>query len=244
MAAPTMNSTAHNDLAKEFVKRLGDLQRLEGWRESEAFFAWLEAAARALIGASLVGYKEEWQKNEDSFLRIEKHWQKRADTKSVMAEMTGIVMLALSKDPVDFLSPLFMDVGGSGHLGQFFTPWSVSTMMAEMTVGSKEELFESATKNGRDYISLSEPACGVGGMVLAANEVMRKRGIDISSQILWHCVDVDWRAVCGTFIQTTLTGTPAVVIHGNTLTLQQHSAYMTAAAQRMLSAHKTTPKAA
>jgi len=79
-------------------------------------------------------------------------------------------------------------------------------------------------------VRASEPACGVGGMVLAANSVLRDAGIDPATEIYWHMVDVDFRAVCGCYLQCALTGAAGVVTHGNTLSLDEWSHSITPAA--------------
>lgn len=39
---------------------------------------------------------------------------------------------------------------------------------------------------------------------LAVNEVMREQGLDPATDAHWICIDIDWKAVCGAYIQLTL----------------------------------------
>src|SRR5690606_15791946 len=82
---------------------------------------------------------------------------------------------------------------------------------------------------GRTVLALLEPACGVGGIVLAANQVLREQGFDLENEIHWTCIDIDWRALCGAFIQLELTGTPATLVEGNSITMEYAAAWPTSA---------------
>ena len=65
----------------------------------------------------------------------------------------------------DILGQMYMDFA-SGHkqagLGQYFTPWVVCLFMAQMTICSGD----GADDN--DYLTVNEPACGSGALLLAA----------------------------------------------------------------------------
>lgn len=82
----------------------------------------------------------------------------------------------------------------------------------------------------KPFIALHEPACGVGGMILATNAVLRENGVDVAREAHWHAVDVDYRACCGAYLQIALSDASAVVIHGNTLSLDAWSSMVTPAA--------------
>lgn len=60
----------------------------------------------------------------------------------------------------------------------------------------------------------------MGAMVLAATKVLAGAGINPARQAHWHCTDIDWKAVCGSYIQLSLCGVSAVVFHGDTLALE------------------------
>jgi len=120
------------------------------------------------------------------------------------------------REPVDFIGPVFTELSADSGMGQFFTPFHLSYFMAKMIVGETAK----AALQDRPYITLSEPACGVGGMMLAANVVLREAGLDVARQAHWQLVDVDHRAMCAAYLQAALTDTSAVVIRGNTLSLE------------------------
>lgn len=70
---------------------------------------------------------------------------------------------------------------------------------------------------GKTRFTLAEPACGVGGMILAANVVLREAGLDVATRAHWTAIDVDHRAVCGCYLQLSLTDCSADVYRGNSL---------------------------
>jgi len=60
---------------------------------------------------------------------------------------------------------------GNSRQGQFFTPYNVSMMMAKMTfTGVKDRIQEQG------YITVNEPACGSGGMLVAVRQAMIEEG--------------------------------------------------------------------
>ncbi len=100
----------------------------------------------------------------------------------------------------------------NAKIGQFFTPYEVSRMIAEMSLQDVAPVIEA---NG--YVTVSEPACGAGGMVLAAADTLQKHGFDPSTQMLVNAVDISPLCFHMTYVQATLRGIPALVELGDTL---------------------------
>lgn len=124
----------------------------------------------------------------------------------------------------DHLGETFMELDlGSAHKGQFFTPYSVSKFMAFLTLDDAVD----KTIESRGHFTLSEPAVGAGGMVIAACDVLRERGVDYQQTCHATCLDVDEKAVHMAYIQLSLIGLPAIVVHGNALTLEERAHWYT-----------------
>ncbi|WP_249263147.1 N-6 DNA methylase [Serratia marcescens] len=104
---------------------------------------------------------------------------------------------------------------GSGSIGQFFTPFHLSELMAGLVAGDR-----LAALDNEPYITLSEPTCGAGGMVIAFAKVMLARGYNPQTQLRVDCVDIDPVAAWMCYIQLSLLGIPARVVIGNSLTLK------------------------
>jgi type I restriction-modification system DNA methylase subunit len=131
-------------------------------------------------------------------------------------ELISHLVDILQAEPHDALGKLFMDLElGNKYRGQFFTPDSVSQLMAGLQMGGlKEKIAEQG------YISLSEPACGAGGMIMAVVKHMIEQGYNPSQHLFVEAWDVDKTAADMCFIQLALWHVPAEIVVGNTLTLE------------------------
>ncbi|MGK0667822.1 N-6 DNA methylase [Serratia marcescens] len=131
-----------------------------------------------------------------------------------MAQLYSWLIIGLDQGMGDFLGSLFMELG-SGNIGQFFTPFHLSELMAGLVAGDRLAALEN-----EPYITLSEPTCGAGGMVIAFAKVMLARGYNPQTQLRADCVDIDPVAARMCYIQLSLLGIPARVVIGNSLTLK------------------------
>ena len=133
----------------------------------------------------------------------------------------------------DYLGSVAAEIGALNDAqGQFFTPFEVSRLLAEMTFGQHEPLIE---KYG--HLTLQEPAAGAGGMVLAFALVMRQRGYEPSSQLFVSAIDISAPCYWMCYLQLTLAGIPAEVISGNTLSQETFESAWTASAIPFLGKH-------
>ena len=140
------------------------------------------------------------------------------------AEALSVLVEALEYRTGDFLGEWAglnnaLNIGA----GQVFTPYYVSKMMAEITIVQKKE--------EEHPIVINEPTCGSGGIVIASFEVLRDKGFSpkdfyiVAQDIDIHCVDM-------TFIQCSLLDIPAIILHGNSLTLDIFDKFQTMSFER------------
>ena len=108
--------------------------------------------------------------------------------------------------------------------GQFFTPYSVCQLIAGIQMGDAAERLQETP-----YLTVYEPACGAGAMVIAAAQALSAQGIDVAEQLHVTADDLSLTAVHMSYIQFSLLGLPAVVNHRNTLTLEHFGTWPTAA---------------
>lgn len=131
------------------------------------------------------------------------------------AHLIAIVTLALEEKMQDFLGQIFMSNDmGSGYKGQFFTPYHVSKLMSEMVGYNVKVDLEN-----KEIITLSEPCCGSGGMVIAFADSMKESGYNYQKNLFVEAIDIDDLCYKMTYIQLALLGIPARVIKGNTITM-------------------------
>lgn len=213
---------AHDPHQKRLAKLIQEVGRTEGNAQNEVFRDFLDAGYRAIRSAFLLG--DAWQQNEDEYMKIVKRCRHPKETMTRYSEMLSVTVEALEAECADFLGPAFMEIGGSKHHGQFFTPHHLSKANAMMLMGDMAEMIGASR---RGYFTAHEPAAGMGGMVLAVAQLMREKGFDPGRHCHWQMVDVEFKAMAGCYIQTSLAGVSGVVIHGNTLSLESWASSIT-----------------
>lgn len=140
-----------------------------------------------------------------------------------MRELLTIAMETLLDDPRDFLGEIFEGSSfANGNHGQFFTPWNLSVLIAQMSLQGFQKI------PGR-ILTVSEPACGAGGMCLAACQVFSEAGLNIASDVYFEAQDIDPTCSRMAYIQLSLAGAAAVVACGDTLRMTRDWAWPTPA---------------
>lgn len=141
------------------------------------------------------------------------------------SELLAVLVDWLDKGLDDCLGKLFMGLElGDSFKGQFFTPIEISRLMAGVTFGEVREAVER-----RGFITVGEPACGAGGMILAAADEIQSQGVNYQQAMHVTAVDVDATAVHMTYLQLSLAHIPAIVVHGNSLSLAEWGHWFTPA---------------
>lgn len=161
--------------------------------------------------------KSHFDEREAMYLkRIQKYNKKEQE---LFPQLAAEVALALEKNPEqDFLGKIFMELNLSNDSGgQFFTPYNVCRMMAEMTVG---DVVMHVKKHG--YITINDPACGAGATLIAAVHATAKplseAGFNWQNHVLVTAQDIDYIVALMCYIQLSLLGTAAYIKIGNTFT--------------------------
>lgn len=148
--------------------------------------------------------------------RIQKYSKKEQE---IFPQLAAEVVLALEKNPEqDFLGKIFMELNLSNDSGgQFFTPYNVCRMMAEMTIG---DVVTHVEKYG--YITINDPACGAGATLIAAVHAaakpLTKAGLNWQNHVLITAQDIDYTVALMCYIQLSLLGAAAYIKIGNTFT--------------------------
>lgn len=159
---------------------------------------------------------------EKQFLEVEKRYTK--EEMQVFGELFGALTVALDK-PGDILGELLMELElGSKLKGQFFTPYHLCQLSANLIIDKKKIKKEVQEKG---YTTLNEPSVGGGAMVIAFAEAMKELGFNYQKELIVTCNDLDIKSVYMTYIQLSLLGIPAIVEHMNTLSLEKYSTWKT-----------------
>lgn len=205
---------------REFDKTLRSIDRHQRWR---VFSDFCELAA--LVMANVV---ERDQTREDRYTRILEAYDEQERPR--FAELYGITVLALEEGGLatDFLGDAFMRNELSDHWhGQFFTPMPLCQMLASMTIGSPGQLQALVASKG--YVTMAEPACGSGAMILALAHEMRTAGVEPQRQLYVEATDLSPVCAHMALIQLGLHHVPAKVFIGDSLTLEMRESFRTPA---------------
>lgn len=150
-----------------------------------------------------------------------------ADEVARFPQMFSELVEAMADQPGDVLGQVFGELEqGNAARGQFFTPLSICRLMAALSM-NPEHVRQLIAERG--YFTVQEPACGAGAMVIALALHLRELGINYQQHMHVTCIDVDARAVHMAYVQFALLGIPAVIVLGNTLTLEQLEVWHTPA---------------
>ncbi|KMJ46193.1 integrase [Xenorhabdus khoisanae] len=192
------------DHQKEFISLFNQTARYH--RRYQVFQDFCNCAMAAIHNKYC--YSEEL---EQYYLKTIKKYE-REDVDRIV-QLFSHVVLGLAQEPCDFLGSVFMQLGlGDKALNQFFTPWCVARMMAEIQLQDV-----SARLQDQPFVTLHEPACGAGSMTLAAADVLREQGHDPLCSLWVSAIDIDPLAAVMAYVQLSLTGIPAAVTIGNAL---------------------------
>ena len=154
-------------------------------------------------------YEQRLKRLEDTTARYSEEEQK------IFLQLMSIIQTELQENPdQDFLGEIYTDLGlCKKSTAQFFTPYNISKMMAMMTLGNPAEEVKQ-----RGFITINDPCCGAGAMPIAAVNVCREQGVDISRDVLIVAQDIDSLVAMMCYIQLSLIDCAGYILVGNTLT--------------------------
>lgn len=127
---------------------------------------------------------------------------------------TNLLEYMLATDN-EALGTLFMEFASSRYKGQYFTPMEVARLMAKLTLANIPE--------GRKF-TVADPACGADiGLIACSNEQTSEQ----NDRAIFIGQDIDLNCVRMSVINMTLFNLNALIIWGNSLTLEVWGAWET-----------------
>ena len=162
--------------ATRVIKVLERAAPVRGKRET--FEAFVKIATAALIKAP----EKEW--NE-----LINGWEKRiTDFSQCLGELLTFGAHNVVRDVI---GTIYMQWEiGNARAGQYFTPWTLAKAMALMTLGKPDEMRQPTADNP---LTVCDPACGSGIMLLAAADTFPKEWIHTG---LVHFTGIDIDPLC------------------------------------------------
>jgi hypothetical protein len=204
MSQPIRVRTDHQKAIVKIFEALG--YRHNRWT------VWSDFVAMAACTLSLIDIAQR-EKRQLLYNEVAKKYDcKEMD---MFAEMFDTLVAGLEADQdQDFLGELFMLLELSNdHNGQFFTPYSVCSMMAKISAGNLPAEIEQ-----KGSVSVNDCACGAGALLIAFANEAKAIGINYQMHVKFVGQDIDFTAAMMCYIQLSLLGCPGYVIVGNTLT--------------------------
>ena len=197
------------DYLKEFNSKLKSLDRSKS----------VETVFRDFLTLSTYSLAQPFYRSdeiEQKYIDTIKNYTK--EQANGFPQMLALLVSALEEKHQDFLGQIYnCNNFGNANKGQFFTPYHVSKMMAEINIPDIEKQLEE-----KDYITVSEPCCGSGGMIIAFAESLKDNGYNYQHQLYVEAIDIDELCFKMTYIQLSLLGIPARVIRGDSLSMQYY----------------------
>jgi len=189
-------------------------------RISQVFDDFVEIFALALRNA--IDHRGRQEREEQYLQVIAPYSREELDR---FARAFSLVVVEMERDPQDILGRLYMELElGNSSMGQFFTPYDIARLIAELNLPGMTEQVER-----RGYAELYEPACGAGAFIIAAAQAMRQAGMNPQKVLHVTAEDLSVQAVHMIYIHLTLLHIPATIHRKNTLTREHYDTWTTAA---------------
>ena len=209
---------SHDTRVKEIIKVIESIAYKHGI--STVFDDYLTIASCAV---SNTVDKVHFDEREALYMQTIKKYSKEELQKFV--ELHAMVVNALEQSlySSDLLGELYHSLNQSNSRnGQFFTPIHIAEFMAEAMLGPKCTEIEE-----KGHVTLCEPTCGSGVMVIAAANSLYKNHYNPSQNMCVLACDNDIRCAKMAYIQLSYLGIPAVVVYGDSLAMQEYARFYT-----------------
>lgn len=197
------------DWKAEFCTMLEKLaERRSIWK------VWSDFITLAAITISNLVKTSSWDEREEEYLSIIHTYQK--EEQDIIVQLFAVMQLAYEEnDKQDFLGNICQELELLQRLKkQYFSPYSVSVASAEFVC---EKLIWNDRLEMKGYLSVYDPACGTGTMLIAFAHMLQKKEINPQTNALFVGQDVDRISALMCYIQLAILGLPAYVIVGDTL---------------------------
>jgi len=217
------------DLKKDFIKVLESIDRSK--HRQDNFRNFCEMAYCAIAKRTQTD-TDKADALEDRYMEIVGTYQNKDDVR-IMPELMGLTTQAVLNARCDFLGEIAADISAlDTKNGQFFTPYDVAKLMAKMQMPDIPKLIED-----KGFFSLSDPAAGAGCMLLVAADCVEEAGYNPMDCMSVHATELNRTTYHMLYVQLSLRGIAAQVIHGNSLSLETFTGAYTPAAIHFFGKH-------
>lgn len=204
--ARTVAKKEYSEIVRMFNSLTGARQLWELWEDAVIMFATMLSNAVD---------KRFYNKREDMFKNIASKYGKKE--MQIFQQIFAEIVNQLELNPEqDFLGDLYMqlDLGSHWH-GQFFTPYNVCAMMAELQCPTNI-CFDEAKA-----VTITDCACGGGALLIASalsyRKAMAKIGLNAQDFVCLYAQDLSMTTALMCYIQISLQGYAGKVKIGDSL---------------------------
>jgi hypothetical protein len=190
-----------------------------------------ELSAIAIRNA--VDYSPIRQEYEERYLQTAKKYTK--EQLLCISQALGVLITEISNAVdgkggfYDWAGEIYMDSETyNKNVGQFFTPYHISQVMAKVALDATD-IKRRIAEDADTVITINEPTCGAGGLIVAAIETLHRMGVNYAWNTFVDCTDIDPRCVQMTYLTLSLLGVPAVVRLGDSLMMEYRETWFTPA---------------
>lgn len=161
------------------------------------------------------------QDDEDIYFSTIKKYEK--DELDIFSELIVELQEIYSKEKEirDVLGEIYFQIGSiKKENEQFFSPKSIgiiNSILAQAYV----------VKEKNDFNIIYDPTCGSGALLLYSAETLMDNDVDYTKKAFYWAQDIDFVCFCMAYIQMSIYGMPALVIWGDTISLQERKVYYT-----------------
>lgn len=196
----------YTEIVKLFNALTGARQLWELWEDAMIMFATM---------LSNVVDKRFFDKREEMFKNVASKYSEK-EIQMFLQIFAEIVNQLEIEPEQDFLGDLYMqlDLGSHWH-GQFFTPYNVCKMMADLQLPAELDFDEAKA------VTITDCACGGGALLIASAHSYRKKmaeiGLNAQDFVCLYAQDLSMVAALMCYIQISLQGYAGKIKIGDSL---------------------------
>lgn len=186
---------------------------LSGCRTQEPWQMWSDFITMTACAISNGFEQDKSRRNQREELYLHTIQKYSKTERQIFPQLIASLANALEREPEqDFLGEVFMGLSLFNHWkGQFFTPMDICRAMIKIEMCDLESQIRE-----ENWISLIDPACGAGALLIAFRNELIIKGFGPETA-LFVGQDIDWTAALMSYIQLSLLGCPGYIVIGDTL---------------------------
>lgn len=191
---------------KEIIKMLRGFSGK--YSQYTVFMDWVACMAISIQNSCTLLFKKTYQARERQYLDIIGKYDH--DEQQRFAKMAAMLISRMEEGEMDdVLGTIYMQSEcGNKHMGQFFTPFSLSLACAQLVTEEVDE---------EHPLLLHEPCVGSGGMVIGTARALKEKGMNYQRCMKVVAQDLDCNCVHMAYVQMSLYGIDGIVAQGDTL---------------------------